>query len=85
MVSDNIQQTANMGITSKSLSSRDPKQKKKRKEKTFSMGANQNKVRSASKNYVKVLQYPRLLIYYCDSYCSPLDTGQILELKMLDG
>lgn len=43
MVSDNIQQTANMGITSKSLSSRDPKQKKK-KEKTVSMGANQNKV-----------------------------------------
>lgn len=61
MVSDNIQQTANMGITSKSLSSRDPKQKKK-KEKTVSMGANQNKVWSASKNYVKVLQYPRLLI-----------------------
>lgn len=48
------------------------------------MGANQNKVRSASKNYVKVLQYPCLLIY-CDSYCFPLDTGQILELKMLDG
>lgn len=62
MVSDNIQQTANMGITSKSLSSQDPKQKKKRKEKTVSMGANQNKVWSASKNYVKVLQYPCLLI-----------------------
>lgn len=73
MVSDNIQQTANMGIISKSL----PKEKKK----TVPLGANQNKVRSASKNSVKVLQYPYLLRFLLLS----VDTGQILELKMLDG
>lgn len=74
MVSDNIQQTANMGIISKSL----PKEKKKQSHWVQTKTRSEVLPKTLSKCYSIPVYLLRFLLL-------SVDTGQILELKMLDG